>query len=91
MRAAAASGTVRSGGEEEQQRLPGSTGLRTRDNRAADNQPGESRETPLLPPGLVPQEQPMPPLLPRETTEYITARGKEEATNRQIRRDGREA
>ena len=57
----------------------------------ADNQQGGSREVSPPPLGLGPQEQPTLPLLPRETTEYITARGKEEATNRQIRRDGREA
>ena len=89
--AAAASGTELSGEEEEQLRLLGSTGLRAGDNRAADNQQGESWETPQPPPGLVPREQPAPPLLPRETTEYITTRGKEEATSHQIRRDGREA
>ena len=46
----------------------------------ADNQQGGSRETPPPLPGLVRREQPTPLLLPRETTEYINARGKEEAT-----------
>ena len=73
--AAAASGTELSGEEEEQLRLLGSTGLRAGDNRAADNQQGESWETPQPPPGLVPREQPAPPLLLRETTEYTTAGG----------------
>ena len=89
--AAAASGTALSGEGGEQQRLPGSTRLRAGDNRVADNQQEGSRETPPPPPGLVPWEQPTPPMLPRETTEYITTRDKEEASNRQIRRDGREA
>ena len=80
-----------SGEGEEQQRLPRSTGLRAGDDRAATKQPGGSRETPPLPPGLAPREQPPLPL-PRETTEYITAgRGKEEATNSLVLRDGREA
>ena len=86
-------GTVLSGEEEEQQRLPGSTGLRAGDNRVADNQQGGSQETPPPPPppGLVAREQPPPPPLPKETTEYITARGKEGTTNSLILRDGREA
>ena len=76
-RAAEASRTALSGEEEEQKRLPESTGLRTGDTRAADNREGESRELPLPPPGLAPQEQQAPPPLPRETTEYTTARGQE--------------
>ena len=87
--AAAASGTALSREEGEQQRLPGSTGLRAGDNSAAGNQQGGDRETPPPPPGPVPREQPPP--LPRETTGYITARGEEETTNSQITRDGREA
>ena len=79
------------GEEGEQQRLLGSTGLRAGDNRVATNQPGGSRGTLLPPLGLVPREQPPLPPLPRETTEYITAGGKEEATNSLILRDGREA
>ena len=89
--AAAASGTALSGEGGEQQRLPGSTGLRAGDNRAADNQQGGSQETPPPPPGLVAREQQPPPPLPKETTEYITARGKEGTTNSLILRDGREA
>ena len=86
------SGTALSGEGEEQQRLPRSTGLRAGDDRAATKQPRRSRETPPPPLGLVPREQPPLPPLPRETTEYITAgRGKEEATNSLILRDGREA
>ena len=80
-------GTALSGEGEEQQRLPRSIGLRAGDDRAATKQPGGSRETP--PPGLALREQPPP--LPRETTEYITAgRGKEEATNSLVLRNGRE-
>ena len=62
-RAAVASQTALSGEEEEQKRLPESTGLRAGDTRAADNQEGESRETPPppLPPGPEPREQPAPP------------------------------
>ena len=81
-RAAGVSRTVLSGEEEEQKRLTESTGLRARDTRAADNQEGESQETPPLPPGLARREQQAPPLPPRETTEYTTPRDKEEATNR---------
>ena len=92
MGAAAASRTALSGEGGEQQRLTRSTGLRAGDDRAATKQPGGSRGTPLPPPGLAPREQ-LPSLpLPRETTEYITAgKGKEEATNNLILRDGREA
>ena len=87
--AAAVSGTALSGEGGEQQRLPGSTGLRAGDNRAATKQPGERRGTPPPPPGLAPREQ---PLLPRETMGYNTAeRGKEEATNSLVLRDGGEA
>ena len=73
----AMSQTALRGEEEEQKRLPESTGLRTGDARAADNQEGESREPPPPPPGLEPWEQqaPLPP--PRETTGYTTARGEE--------------
>ena len=85
-----ASGTALSGEGGEQQRLPKSTRLRAGDDRAATQQSGGSWETPPLPLGQALREQPPP--LPRETTEYITAgRGKEEATNSLILRDGREA
>ena len=90
--AAAASGTALSGEGGGQQRLPGSTRLRAGDERVATKQPGGSRGSLPLPPGLAPREQPPPPLLPRETTEYITTgRGKEGATNSLILGDGREA
>ena len=69
------SGTALSGEEEEQKKLPESARLRARDTRVADNQEGESGETP--PPGPEPWEQQAPPPPPRETTGYTTPRGEE--------------